>query len=261
MEAKLCCGCSTGRSGGARFGTAGAACIDVFETSIAVGGRSGKGSISIRASVGSVSVDLNFCDSVLLAAANLLRDLAGPGVDGRAWRSVSSSSTGDVVKGLVITFPLDGKRGLWPNDADPELGCVRCDRKEADLLTLCPISDTLEVRLRMLLFRRWCPLCWNLLFSIPTPTPSVTVSNGWLEAPSSAVTFEIPPALVPAPAPAGSVTSCFFPVNLPNTLLEEERDGMPSPDPFPFSFPGRSETSCRELPGEACTLKPTGWRL
>lgn len=67
--------------------------------------------------------------------------------------SFSSSSTGEVVRDEAIGVPLDGNLGLCPNEPDPELGWVRCERSDVDLLTLCPKSETLDVKLRILLFR------------------------------------------------------------------------------------------------------------
>ena len=224
IDVKLACGCIAGRSGGARLGTAGVASIEgVLETSMAVGGLSGRGSVgSGRESVGSVSVDLNFCESDLVAVAIFPLDLGGAGVDGSACISLSSSSTGDVVNGLAMGFPLDGNRGLCTNVPEPELGCVRCERSDADLLTLCPMSDTLDVRLRMLLFLLWCPFAGNRLFS--TPTPSATVSSGGLTDVSSLGVLDAAPAAAWVLVSAGD---CFLPVNLPKTLDEVERDGIP----------------------------------
>jgi len=113
-----------GRSGGARLGTEGAAIMEgVLEMSIAVGGRSGRGSMgSSRLSEGRASVDLNFWESDLVAVDIFPLDRGGAGVAGNACRSFSSSSTGDVASEDPMGVPLDGNRGVFPNDPDPELG-------------------------------------------------------------------------------------------------------------------------------------------
>ena len=91
--------------------------------------------------------------------------------------SGSSSSSGEGAKGVLMILPDDGNLGLCPNDPEPPpLGFVRCERKETDLLTLCPRSDTLDVRLNILL-SLLCPLM-NLFLSLSNGT-----SSGGLDLP------------------------------------------------------------------------------
>lgn len=207
-------------SGAARFGTAGgAASIEGFdlEISTAVVGRStGVSACSVGASVGRLSVDLNFEDRFLADIDNFPLDLGGAGVSGGGGDMVSdsSSSAGELVKEDVMMLPEDGNRGLCPNDPDPPpLGFVRCERKETDLFTLCPRSDTLEVRLNMLL-SLLCPFM-NLLLSLSSGIPS-----GGLN---------LPFALSSVETACSFALVCFFPVNRPNTLVEVvEKEGIPA---------------------------------
>ena len=107
-------------------------------------------------------------------------------------------------------LPEDGNLGLCPNVADPDpLGWVLWERKETDLLTLLPKSETLDVRLSMLLSLLW-PLM-NLLLSL-----SIGTSNGGLSL-SSIVCGSFP---------------CLLPANRPNTLEElVEKEGIPAAGP------------------------------
>lgn len=164
---KDACGWSDGLSGGALFGTAGAAIMVEWDlgistavvgrSDVAASGRSG------GLSAGRLSVDLNLLDSDLADMDSF--PLFGPEgtYDGGGGTpcclcSASSPSVGDVVSGDVMKFPDEGYRGLCPNVvADPVLGCVRCDRSETDLLTFSPISETLDVKLSRLL-SLLCPL-------------------------------------------------------------------------------------------------------
>lgn len=198
------------------MGTAGgAASIEGFdfETSTAVVGLSVTTSAcSLEASEGRLSVDLNFDERVLAEIDVLPRDLGGAAGsdDGGGMFSDSSSSAGEDPKRGVMILPDDGNRGLCPNEPEP-LGFVRCERKETDLLTLCPKSDTLEVRLNILLSLLW-PLTGCLL------SLSGNVSSGGLNPPFalSSVTSADSFAFV-----------CLFPVNLPNTLVDVvEKDGI-----------------------------------
>jgi hypothetical protein len=128
--------------------------------------------------------------------------------------SGSSSSSGEVAKGVLMILPDDGNLGLCPNDAEPPpLGLVRCERKETDLLTLCPRSDTLEVRLNMLL-SLLCPFM-NLFLSLSSGT-----SSGGLSLPFRLSSVKIA---------CSFAYVCFFPVNRPNTLEEVvEKEGIPA---------------------------------
>ena len=218
---KLGCVWRFGLSGGARLGTAGGAAsmedCGNFETSTAVVGLSAVVSTcSVDVSVGRLSVDLNFDDSDLAEIDSFPLDLGG----GRVWAcdnggcmlSNSSSSSGEGAKGVLMILPDDGNLGLCPNEAEPPpLGFVRCERKETDRLTLCPRSDTLEVRLNILL-SLLCPLM-NLLLSLSSGT-----SSGGLSLPFRLSSDKVA---------CSFVLVCFFPVNRPNTLEEVvEKEGI-----------------------------------
>lgn len=104
-----------------------------------------------------------------------------------------------------MILPDDGNLGLCPNEPEPPpLGFVRCERKETDLLTLCPRSDTLDVRLNILL-SLLCPLM-NLFLSLSNGT-----SSGGLGLPIRLSSDNVACSLA---------LVCFFPVNRPNTLEE-----------------------------------------
>ena len=221
-RAKLDCVCRFGLSGGALLGTAGGGATSieglvVFEISTAVVGLSaGVSNCSIVARVGRLSDDLNLDDRLLADVDSFPLDRGGARASacGRGVFSCSSSSSGDVANEDVMMLPDDGNLGLCPNVPEPPpLGFVRCDRKDTDLFTLCPMSDTLEVKLSILL-SLLCPLI-SLLLSLSNGT-----SIGGVNL----------PLFVSCGVTAGSTTAaCFFPVNRPNTLVDDvEKEGIPA---------------------------------